>query len=365
MDSIRGTASRRPVVSRVVPWFFLVALLTAGCSGYFDEKFPGDIGPGSNSSTLALGFTNSNPRHLASGSLGYSRCSMVITGIEVSPDESTWFKVWSSPGVTVELADPAKALDAVTVVGSKSAMIPDFLSAGRVTVTKLTRDTVIPVDFVANSDNPFDRIDPMLLKAKLSFSLAPDKTTLFIFDIDSSQEMTGIREGGLSVEARAMFTEIRLLPYLEPLSDRDGVWSNGTVHGYYKGYELKDSNSQQIATLAFGEGSNEARYLITNGKYKGVSGKAFLEVNAFAKYSRILFVMDATHAGGMWLSDQVKAEGYFAMNSYWPYATSAVMTNFLGYGYGALTFRENRTFHKVTGDWTIDGSAEKGVVFVY
>lgn len=352
----------RPVL--LIPLLILAATVAAGCE-YLDNKYPGDTGPGSNSSTLALGFTNTNPRHLSSGSLGYSRCSMVITDIEVTPDESTWFKVWSSPGTTVELADPDKALDAVTLVGTKSSMIPDFLSAGRVTVTKLIRDTAAPVNFVASPDNPFDRIDPMVLTAKLSFSLAPDKTTLFMFDVDSSQEMTGIRERGLSVEARSMFTEIRLMPYLEPLSDRDGVWSNGTIHGFYKGYELKDSNSQQIASLAFGEGSNEARYLITNGKYKGISGKAYLEVNAFAKYGRILFLIDASHAGGMWVSDQAKAEGYFIMNSYWPYATTASMTDLLGYGFGSMTFREDRTLYKVTGDWAIDGTAEKGVVFMY
>lgn len=357
-------------LSRVASRLLLILLiggagLCQGCS-QLDSFFSDDSGPGSNPGIVEVAVTNTAPKSLSTGGLGYTSCKVAITGAEISPDGSNWFSVLELAGETVELASAADAMDRIHILGQKSFNVTEAFSKARVHLNYVFRDSTPSVNYTADPDNPLVTMPIVSAQADSYFTLAQGRTTLLYFDIDSSQEMTGIAgSGALSCEVRAMFTNICLFPYLDPESDKDGAWSNGTIYGYYHDTLLKDSTNTQIGTLAYQSETLTGNYLVSTGKWKGMKGTFEVYREAFAKYGRMLFVLNSGYDSGVWLSDQTKSEGYFSLNSIWPYARTGILVDTLGIQVGTMTLNDKLSFYKIAGDWSLTSTSETGKIYVH
>ncbi|PKK92076.1 MAG: hypothetical protein CVV64_01270 [Candidatus Wallbacteria bacterium HGW-Wallbacteria-1] len=337
----------------------------SGCSA-LDSRFPGESGPGSSPGIVSVAITNTAPKSLQTGSLGYTSCKVSVTRAEISPDGSSWFDVCKMAGETVELASPSDAMDKLHLLGEKSFNVAESFSRARVHLRHLSRDSSPPVSYTADPANPLLPLPELIVESQHYFTLAQGKTTMLYFDVDSSQDMSGVMgKSTLSGEVRSMFTNIRLFSYLDPESDRDGVWSNGTIFGYYHDNLLKDETNHQIGTIAYQQDSMEGNYLISTGRWKGLAGNFTVYNDSFAKYGRLLFVLGSGYDSGVWVSDRTKGEGYFSLNSIWPYAKSGIIVDTLGIQRGTITLNEKLSFSKIAGDWYITGEDERGKIFVY
>lgn len=364
-----NTANIKSSISLIFIFILGLAVLT-GCNtlnDVLDDEYPGASGPGENLGSLEIGITNLSPKSLNSSGLGYTSCTINPMKVEVSHDGSSWVTLLDLDGQTIELADTNDALDRLSILGKKENLIAESYTNSRLTIKQVKRDSTPLINYVASPDTLLNKKEYIFLTCPLSFRIEANKKTLLIFDIDSSQPMNSLDMSGMTCEISSMFSNLNMIPYLDPLSDRDGVWCNGTMYGYYKGNILKNNINTQIGTISFftGDNSDQGIYTFSSGRYAGMSGNVKLEKNPFAMYGRILFFLNANYSEGIWISDREKAQGSFFLNSVWPYASTGILTDSFGIQYGEFTLNNKRSLYKISGNWKINATEEKGSVFFY
>jgi hypothetical protein len=350
--------------------FICIFLLITGCNtlnNLLDEEYPGESGPGINVGSLEIGITNLAPKSLDSGSLGYTSCTVSPLKVEVSHDKSSWITLLEFSDRTIDLANSSDALDRLSIIGKKENLVAESFANARLYIKSIKRDSIPQINYTANPDTPLNKKDYIVLDSSISFRVEAQKNTLLIFDIDSSQAMNNLDMSGITNEIISMFTDLNLIPYLDPLSDRDGVWCNGSIYGYYKENILKNNLNAQIGTISFfdNDRKNQGIYTFSSGRYAGMSGNLKIEDNPFAKYGRILFFLSSNYSEGIWISDREKSEGNFFLNTLWPYSSNGILTDSLGGQYGDFTLYNKKSLFKVAGKWKITITEETGSVYFY